>query len=65
MATGARHGGCTIKGLASVASIARWSRSSSEGGPLRRSDLLHVGVSNASRGATTPGKGNSAFLLAQ
>ena len=31
--TGVGHGGCTIKGLAGVASIARWSPSSGEDGP--------------------------------
>ena len=65
MATGARHGGCTIKGLASAASFARRSPSSGEGGPLRHSDLLHVSISNACKDATTPGRGNSAVLLTQ
>ena len=64
LATGPGHGGCTVKGLAGAASFARGTPSSSEGGPLRHSELLHVSVSNACWGATTIGRG-SAFLLEQ
>ena len=65
VATGAGLGGCAIKGLVGLASIARRSPCSGEGGPLRHSDIIHVSVSNAYRGTTTPGRGNTAFLLAR
>ena len=63
LATGVGHGGYTIKGLAGAASFERGTSSSGEGGPIRHSDLFHVGVSNACWGATTIGRGDSAFLL--
>ena len=63
LATGAGHGGYTIKGLAGAASVARGTPSSGEGGPICHFDLFHVGVSNACWGATAIGRDNSAFLL--
>ena len=63
LATGAGHGGYSIKGLAGAASFARGTPSSGEGGPICHSVLFHVSVSNACWGATPIGRGNSTFLL--
>ena len=64
LATSGGEGGKPPGGLARKVAILRWPPGPDEGSPLRHPNVLHVGFSDACRGAAAPRECHAEFFLA-